>query len=349
MGTEEQSGLKILVKHVGNMGDFVFFIPPVLETLKKKYPDSHITLVTAWGFKDKKGRWGKRNQSGFCIHLAMTDPHIDQLIHYHDTLTDLESTTCKEDGRSFPTWSQKYYEDQKQQFDEVYELDFGIKPDDNPIQRMYQALNMPNEIFSNYKIYLTDEDKAIANATIKDADHPRIVLLESLAGETTRSWDPQKAKELEQAIKHKYGVPPIWFGGRYTPDYQGKPLTLRQNIAQLTYFDVGIGVLSGPLHFAAAVGLPTLTLYADQPIERGAPAYFLNSYISDPLKHHRTLLGPSDTPMQSLKPTKPTSLTPNELRKQHFHDWNRPGNQSTKSGLAAITVDEVMSVLQEMI
>jgi hypothetical protein len=84
-------GKRFLIRHLGNMGDLVFFIPPVLETLKKKYPDCHITFVTAWGYKQKgwkltlaetnkkrrvarKAEWGQRNQGGFSIALMMTNP-----------------------------------------------------------------------------------------------------------------------------------------------------------------------------------------------------------------------------------------------------------------------------------
>src|SRR3989344_7091066 len=104
---------RFLVRHVGNMGDLTFFIPPVLATLKKVYPGCHITFMTAWGFKDTRGRWGKRNQDGFCIALMLSSPHIDQLIHYHDSALALDGSLCREEGRRIPTWSKTYYEQQK--------------------------------------------------------------------------------------------------------------------------------------------------------------------------------------------------------------------------------------------
>jgi hypothetical protein len=343
---------KILVKHVGNMGDMIFFVPPVLASLKKHYPRSHITFVTAWGLKDKKGRWGKRNQGGFCIELMMTNPHIDQLVHYHDTALALDGSICEEEGQHFPTWNKEYYEKQKfsGEYDGVYELDFGIGIEDNPMQKMYQAVGLPQESFTDYRLYLSESDKQVAQAVLAKAPHPRIVLLEGLGGTTTRGWDPGKIPGLEKAIQKKYGVAPLWFGGAYIPDFEGRPLTLRENIALLTLCDVGIGVLSGPLHFAAAVGLPTLTLYADQPLYRAAPAYFLNRYIDNPKRWHRTLMGPDALPYTILKSHAPSpSLTPAERTRQNYKDWVVPGRQATKSPLAVITVDEVMAVLQDMI
>lgn len=353
---------KFLVRHIGNMGDMVFFVPPVLETLKKKYPDCHITFVTAWGFKvnkrkfplfSKKAYWGERNQSGFSIALMMHDPNIDQLVHWHDTALSLEGAICVEEGTSFPTWNAEYYEQQKAsgEYDGVYELDIGIGHHDNPMERMYEVVGLPEETYSNYKLYLTEEDKAVGKAVMEAYPQPRIVLLEGLEGTTTRGWDPGKIPALEAAIEKGYGTKPIWFGGKYTPAYEGRPLTLRENIATLLYCDVAIGVLSGPLHFAAAVGCPTITLYGDMYLHRTAPAYFLNEYITDPGKHHRTIVGPTNwNNLKMLKDdTTFINLTPVEQKVQGYEGWQRPGRQATKSCLAVITADEIIAVLSEVL
>lgn len=351
---------RFLVKHVGNMGDLAFIVPPVLETLKKKCPNCHITFVTAWGFKKTKRRppffrkkeyWGQRNQSGFCIALMMTNPHIDQLVHFHSTNTALDGSLCQEDGRSFPTWSASYYRQQKDlgDFDGVFELDFGINMVDNPIEKAYEVCGLAGETYSNYRLYFTNEDIHIAQEVMRDKQHPRIVLLEGLEGTTTRGWDPAKVRELELKIKKVYGVDPIWFGAKHTPKYNGTPLTLRQNIATLQYCDVAIGVLSGPMHFAAAVGLPTICLYADHPLHRAAPAYFLNKYITDTQKQHRTVLGPTQyDDMRLLKDISP-NLTPAEQKKSGYISWMKPGDQSRKSALAAITANEVAIALRDTV
>lgn len=344
--------MKILVKHVGNMGDMVFFIPPILETLKKVYPDCHITFVTAWGLKDKRGRWGKRNQGGFCISLMMTNPHINQLVHYHDTHLSLHGTYCIEEGVSFPTWNKRHYEAQKKSgiYDKVYDLDVGILQDEDPLEHLYRDMGMLEHYYTNYKLYFSQKDIEVARSVMEYFPSPRIVMLESIEGGTTRGWDPRKVVALEKAIQARYGVMPIWFGAKFVHEYNGRPLTLRENIATLTLCDVGVGVLSGPLHFAAAVGLPTLTLFCDQPLKRAAPAYFLNTYIRDESKKHRTLLGPSGPTFGFLKEgSTQIGLTPDEWKRQGYVDWNRPGKQATKSCLSVITVDEVMAVLEDMV
>ncbi len=353
---------KILLKHVGNMGDLLFFVPPVLETLKRIYPDSHITFVTAWGFKERHRRflppfkkynsWGNRNQNGFCIALMAANPHINQLVHWHDTALSLEGNICEEEGVRYPTWSKKYYEKQKKSgtYDLVAELDIGIEHRDNPMRRMYEAVGLPDENYSYYKMYVTPQDRAIAEKVVASWPKPRIILLEGLEGKTTRGWDAGKISHLEQSITKKYGVAPRWFGGKFVPQYEGRPLTLRENIATLFFADAAIGVLSGPLHFAAATGLPTITLYADQLIHRTAPAYFLNQYISDPKKYHRTVLGPRGPKLQFLKHVQPSqNLTPAEVTSQGHINWLLPGKQSTKTPLAVITVEEILLVLQDIL
>ncbi|HBE89834.1 MAG TPA: hypothetical protein DDW41_01365 [Candidatus Andersenbacteria bacterium] len=351
---------KFLLRHVGNMGDMIFIVPPVLSALKKTYPHCHITFVTSWGYKHTAGLlppfnqtiWGQRNQSGHSLHLIMTNPHIDQLVHWHDKKLSLNNRLCREDERSFPTWSKAYYEQQVKSgtYDKVIELDFGLSATDNPITRAFQlsGLSLNNPL--NYQIYFTDSDLQKAEALTAKFPQPRIVLLESLAHPSTRGWDPAKGKQLTAAIVKEYDVEPIWFGAKFNHFFLGQPLSLRENIATLRFCTVGIGVLSGPLHFAAAAGLPTITLYCDHPLRRAAPAFFQNPTLPDTAVKHRTILGPHRFPMTILKGgTASLSLTPAELATQNFTHWSNPGRQSTKSGLAVITVDEVMTVLNDML
>lgn len=357
--TQKSSSPKFLLRHVGNMGDMIFIIPPVLSALKTAYPGCHITFVTSWGYKRtsllppfNKSIWGQRNQSGHSLHLIMTNPHIDQLVHWHDKRLSLSGRLCQEDGRSFPTWSKAYYDQQTKSghYDKVIELDFGLSVMDNPVARALEISGLSSDYPSNYQIYFTDSDLSQAKAVMDKFPEPRIVLLESLAHPSTRGWDPAKVKQLTAAIVTEFGVAPIWFGSKFTHYFQGRPLSLRANIATLRFCTVGIGVLSGPLHFAAAAGLPTITLYCDHPLRRAAPAFFQNPALADGAIKHRTLLGPHQLPMTILKgDSSSLCLTPAELATQNFVHWSNPGRQATKSGLSVITVDEVMTVLRDML
>ena len=342
------------------MGDMIFIVPPVLAALKKEYPACHITFLTSWGYKQsprllsfrKTMLWGTRNQSGHSLHLMMTNPHIDQIVHWHDRRLSLAGNICREEGRSFPTWNQAYYDDQISSgyFDKVIELDFGLAITDNPLARAFSLSGVSPGSATDYHLYFSASDRHQAGAVMAVFPHPRIVLLESLAHPSTRGWDPAKVDQLTSAIFKEYGVAPLWFGAKYIHYYHGRPLSMRANIATLTFCDVGIGVLSGPLHFAAAAGLPTITLYCDHPLRRAAPAYFQNPLLPPGAIKHRTILGPHRLPMSILKgDTASLSLTPAELASQHFINWSNPGRQATKSGLAQITTAEVMLVLKHML
>lgn len=349
--TKNNTTKRFLIKHVGNMGDMIFFVPPILETLKKKYPNCHITFVTAWGFKEKE-KWGKRNQGGFCITLMLHDPNIDHLVHWHDTKLALDGSYCIEEGMRIPTWSRAYYEKQKKNgaWDGVFEVDIGLAHDRNPMKDLYAHIGMPEEDYTNYKLYITPREQEVAQGVMQAFPHPRIVLLEGIEGKGTRGWNADRIPALEQAISKKYGVSPIWFGAKHVREYHGRELTLRENIATLAYCDVAIGVPSGPMHFAASVGLPVLTLFCDQPLHRADPAYFLNAYIEDDAKKHRTLIGPSGPVFGFLKEdSTKLNLTPTEWKNQKYVNWNIPGRQATKSCLSVLTVDEIMAVLGDMV
>lgn len=351
---------RFLIRHLGNMGDMIFIVPPVLAALKKNYPHCHITFVTSWGYKRTswlppfmpRTVWGRRNQGGHSLHLIMTNPHIDLLVHWHDHRLALAGHICHEDARSYPTWSKEYYtrEAQSSRYTRVIELDFGIGTSDNPLTTAFKIAGLPADQDQSYHLYFSSPDLAQAEFVMADYPRPRIVLLEGLSQISTRGWDPGKIDQLTQAIQEQYHVDPIWFGANFIPFYQGLPLSLRANIATLRFCDVGIGVLSGPLHFAAAAGLPTLTLYSDHPLRRAAPAYFINPSLLPSAIKHRTIVAPFKLPMTILKGDATSlCLTSAELARQHFVHWTNPGRQATKSGLAQITVDEIMTVLKDML
>lgn len=147
---------KFLVKHVGNMGDHLFFVSPVVKTLKDLYPNSFITLVTAWGYKDKKGKWGKRNQDGFCIALMQFNPYIDEIVHWHDKNISLKKEICEENNVRYATWNPQYYEKMKKNYDQVFEIDFGMAYTDNPLKKIYQYMGIKSD-YTNYEVFTTQK------------------------------------------------------------------------------------------------------------------------------------------------------------------------------------------------
>lgn len=325
------------------MGDHLFLVGPLLETLSKKYPEAEITLIAAWGYKDTKGKWGERNQDGFCISLMKENPHIHQLVHYHDTKLSLDGNICVEEGKHFPTWNKKYYEQEKVSYDLVAEVDFGLGIFDNPVKKVYESIGL-NENYTNYPFYGSTSDWKIGTEVARQFPRPRVVFLEGLDGESMRGWDPEKTRLLEKRFKEELGIKPIWFGAKYPKEFEGRKLTLRENIAFAGSCDLAIGVMSGPMHFAAAAGVQTICLYGGQPLHRAAPSYFLNAYIEDPKKFHLTIEGPTCDKPCFLKREKPCkNLSKIERENSGFKNWQKPGNQFNKSCVAVIPVETVFA------
>lgn len=339
---------RILLKHVGNMGDHLFLVGPLLEVLARRYPNAEITLVAAWGYKDARGRWGERNQDGYCIALMKENPHINQLIHWHDRTRSLDGDICIEEGKRFPTWDAAWYEKEKQKYDLVLELDFGLTVFDNPLARVYEKAGFPEETYGYYPFYGSVSDREVGRATAEAFSRPRLLFLEGIDGESMRGWDPAKVQDLTKLLRQAAGIEPIWFGARYPKTYQGRPLTLRENIAFAGSCDLAVGVMGGPLHFAAAAGVPTICLYGGQPFHRAAPSYFLNPHIADPTKHHITIEGPTcDEPCFLKREIPCKNLTTEAARSSGFRNWQHPGRQHDKSCVATIPVETVLATIME--
>lgn len=339
---------RILIKHVGNMGDHLFLVGPLLEVLARRVPDAEITLVTAWGYKDQRGRWGERNQDGFCVALMMKNPHIDHLVHWHDKKRSLEGDICIEEGRTFPTWDPAWYERQKSAYDVVLELDFGLTVFDNPLQRIYEHAGLDGETYGMYPFYGSASDWEVGRAVAAQFQKPRVAFLEGLDGQTMRGWDSAKVEQLSRRLQTERGITPIWFGSKHDHPYQGRHLTLRENIAFAGSCDLAIGVLGGPMHFAAASGVPTICLYGGQPLHRAAPSFFLNPHIVDSLRRHVTIEGPTcDEPCFLKREIPCKNLSEGEAASSGFLTWQQPGRQSDKSCVATIPVETVFAAILE--
>ncbi len=337
---------RILLRHVGNMGDHLFLVGPALEVLARRYPLAEITLVTAWGYKNDRGQWGDRNQDGFCIALMKENPHIDQLVQWHDHRRSLDGELCIEEGVHFPTWDPAWYEHEKPHYDLVAELDFGLGVFDNPLERVYERLGLPNETDCSYPFYGSANDWAIGRAVAKRSSRPRVVFLEGIGAESMRGWDPAKAQRLEELLTTRLGISLLRFGARSVPSTNGRRLTLRENIAFVGSCDLAVGVMSGPMHFAAAAGVPTICLYGGQPLHRAAPSYFLNPHILDPERHHITIEGPTCDEPCFLKRDRPCkNLSAEAARTSGFQTWQHPGRQDNKSCVATIPVETVYATI----
>lgn len=334
----------ILLKHVGNLGDHVFLVGALLEGLAKVWPSAEVTLVTAWGYKDRRGRWGKRNQDGYCIALMKENPHIDRLVHWSDFGPSLDGRICEEEGRRFPTWNRAHFDLRRGDYDLVAELEFGLAVEDNPLERMAAAVGIPDAPLGPYPFYGTPEDWTVGNAVAKRLPRPRVVFLEGFDGTTMRGWDPEKVRALKDRFVTELGIVPFWWGARFAPLYQGRRLTLRENIALLGCYDLAIGVLGATMHFAAAAGTQTICLYGAQSYARAAPGFS----FSQERPRHVTIFGPTcDEPCLLKREIPCKNLHGDDRVTTGFESWQRPGRQSDKSCVAAIPVETVFTAAAE--
>ncbi len=345
MTTRARAPRNILLKHVGNMGDHLFLVGALLEALAQRFPDAEVTLLAPWGYKDAQGRWGERNQDGYCIALMKENPHVDHLIHWHDTALSLDGDLCVEEGAHFPTWNPAWYARQLPTYDLVVELDFGLSVFDNPLERAYERAGLPGETSGSYPFYGSPTDWRVGREVAERAPRPRVAFLEGLDGQTMRGWTPENVHRLADRLA-VVGITPVWFGARYPQEHAGRRLTLRENIAFVGSCDLALGVMSGPMHFAAAAGVQTICLYGGQPLHRAAPSYFLNPHLADPTRQHITIEGPTCDEPCFLKRDRPCkNLGADAARTSGFQDWQRPGRQSDKSCVATIPVETVYATL----
>lgn len=336
----------ILLKHVGNLGDHLFLVGALLEGIARVWPQADVTLVTSWGYRDRRGRWGKRNQDGYCLALMKENPHIDHLVHWSDDQCSLEGRVCVEEGTHFPSWNRTYFERVKGTYDVVAELEFGLDVEENPLERIAAAVGLPHLALGPYPFYGSPQDLERGREAVRTL-RPRVVFLEGLNGTTMRGWDPGKVSVLTQRF-HDAGIRPIWWGASFTPLLRGRKLTLRENIAFLGQCDLAIGVLGAPMHFAAAAGVQTICLYGAQALARAAPASFFNQAMTESRRHHLTILGPTcDEPCLLKREIPCKNLTGEKRITAGFRQWQDPGRQHDKSCVAAIDAETVFATAME--
>lgn len=358
--------MKILIKHCGGIGDFVFLVPPIIEILKNRYPNCHITVVTAWGMswknsftfakkipfikRNKCRFFGNRNQGGYCISLIAQNPYVNEIVHWHNTQLSLDKKVCIEDNVSYVTWNSEYFKKIKQsgEYDKIYEIDkIGLDRRGNPIKKVLKTLGEEESDFSHYRIYTSVIDQRKISDIIKDYPHPRILICEGIEKKATRSWTKEKVDMLIKLIKNEFKVDPIWFGSKEIPEYFYQPLSLREQVEFARQCDIAIGIISAPLHLAASAGLQTITLFGNFSLERAEIAYHLNKYVKNENEKHITIYANDckENPCY-IKPAYPCRKIV-DLKNQSWKSWSEPGRQETKSCIARISVEEVFETLKK--
>lgn len=118
----------------------------------------------------------------------------------------------------------------------------------------------------------------------------RFFILDAFAGWPTKRWPLERWGELASAVFRRHGLPPLVFYGpgeieeaRHlaetirqlgAPAVLAPPTTLREYIALLRqHAAIVAGGDTGPMHMAAALGVPTLALFGSSDSRRNAPIF----------------------------------------------------------------------------
>ena len=219
------------------------------EQIKRKYPGACLTYVTG------------------CRALCETNPFIDGVIE--------KSLSVRREYLDFWLMRPRYAH--------AYHLHHWL-PRPNMLQDFMAQCGLPRRNVP-VRLYLTDVDRRLAAAYLEGL-HPdparRIVAIQ---GDFHRKWDRESFRELRERLSRVFNVVPIGTGMRVGE----RTLNLREAAAVIERCELFVGGISGLLHAAAAVGVPTVgTPNAFDP-RWDMPEFYQNLFIDNPARRHVTV------------------------------------------------------------
>jgi predicted lipopolysaccharide heptosyltransferase III len=313
MKTDESKISRILVIRFHLIGD-VLLVTPLLEALRRRFPDSHIAMLT----------------DSPASEVIKGHPAVNELIVYSSkagksrlTLTDLA-----EGLRALRLI-------RRRRFDLVINLHPGwrgaiaswfsgaacrVGYDRHRKTNSYYTVLVPYRPGNRYRVdylmdtlraigldaeagppsmHISDEDREFVRPYVEDGDGP-IVAVHPGRPQTRKNWMTDRFAAVADALASKYGARVIFVGAPAESErvdqimgamqqpslsLAGK-LSLKQLGALLERSDLFIGIDSAPLHIASAVGTPTVALFGfSDPVEWNPPGA-RHIVIHKPLPDH---------------------------------------------------------------
>jgi ADP-heptose:LPS heptosyltransferase len=219
------------------------------EPLKRKYPGACLTYVTG------------------CRALCETNPFIDCVIE--------KSLSVQREYLDFWLMRTRYAH--------AYHLHHWL-PRPNMLQDFMAQCGLPRRNVP-VRLYLTDADRRLAAAFLEGLHSDPARRIVAIQGDFDRKWDREAFRELRERLSRVFNVVPIGTGmcvGERT-------LNLREAAAVIERCGIFVGGISGLLHAAAAVGVPTVATPNAFDPRWDMPEFYQNEFIEDPTRRHETV------------------------------------------------------------
>lgn len=157
-------------------------------------------------------------------------------------------------------------------------------PEENIIQSHLSAAGLSRK---NYpiRIYLEEKDKILAKEYLEalDLKFDKTIAIQDDFG---RKWNEKKFEKLKLALGDKYNL--VYIGRHMF--HANRKLNFREASAVISNCDLYVGGISGTMHAAVAVGVPTIATPNVFPAGWDMPEYSQNEFIIDEMKKHKTVL-----------------------------------------------------------
>ena len=231
-------------------GDIIIGTTAAKE-LKEKYEDCHITYITG------------------CKAFTETNPFIDKSFQLNLP-------------KRFEKW---FFQLLKVFYDEAYFLLHWL-PSDNIVQSFMGSVGLEKKNYQ-LKLYLTEQDEQTAEAYFNALSlcntKPFNIAIQA---DFQRKWNETEFSRLKSFLGEQYNLVFIGLGMKLN----GKVLNFREAAAVIARCDLFVGGISGSMHAAVAVNVPTIATPNVFEASWDMPEYTQKEFTSNSTLRHRTVL-----------------------------------------------------------
>jgi lipopolysaccharide heptosyltransferase II len=265
---------KILIIRPDRIGDLILALP-VVTSLKKHMPEVEISVLA----------------SSYAAPLLSNHPDVNDIIYFSESEAIAELTTAIK-GRNFdvavhvfptPRLAMAVFlagvPERIGTILRTYSFLFNRKIWENrrPSIRHETEYNMTmlkplgiDEAPPYPRLYLTDEEKKLAEELLCGSPRPRIIIHPGGITNLSRNWSVEKYFMLAKELKRKGSI--ILTGSEQeraavkeyirpeVTDLMGK-LSLRSLMGVISEADLVVSGTTGPMHIAAALNVPTVSFF----------------------------------------------------------------------------------------